>query len=495
MSREWYRFFFNLYEISGGGDGIIPVSRGGTGTSTTPADGRLLIGNGAGYTVNPLGGGAGINVLNAPGNITLVNSGVLSNIAGTGVSVDAATGDVTISNTGVLSFAGGTTGLTPSASTTGAVTLAGTLNVANGGTGAVDAAGARANLSAAVLGANNDITSMTGLTGGIETPTYIQMDTTVTPTLTEGMVAWSIDDGTLDIGLFGGAVLQTGQETLYYAKNTSGSLIPNGTPVMFTGTVGASGKLTFGLAVANGSVPSDYMMGVTTQDIAHNAFGYITHFGLVREFDTTGTPYGQVWADGDLLYFDAVTPGGWTNVQPQAPAINVPVAVVVNAGPGGAGSIFVRMSIANALSRLQDVFINGIGTPATGDLLQYDAVDSRWENRSVTGVLAAASGAPVTKTADFTVAANETWLINNKSGSTCTVTLPAPSALAGRTLYFQNYQNQFLVSASSNVVPLAGGAASTAILADVAGAHATVVSDGSNWLITQYGPNNALLLE
>ena len=103
--------------------------------------------------------------------------------------------------------------------------------------------------------------------------------------------------------------------------------------------------------------------------------------------------------------------------------------------------------------------------------------------------------APVTKTADFTVAATELWLINNKSGSTCTVTLPTPSTNTGRVLYFQNYQVRALVSASSNVVPLAGGAATTSILLASAGDSATLVSDGSNWLMTQYVPNNILLLE
>lgn len=105
------------------------------------------------------------------------------------------------------------------------------------------------------------------------------------------------------------------------------------------------------------------------------------------------------------------------------------------------------------------------------------------------------TSAPVTKIADFTVAATDTWIINNKSGSTCTATLPSPAANIGRVLYFQNYQNQFLVSASSNVVPRAGGAAATAILADEAGDTATLVSDGSNWIMTQYAPNNVLLLE
>lgn len=103
--------------------------------------------------------------------------------------------------------------------------------------------------------------------------------------------------------------------------------------------------------------------------------------------------------------------------------------------------------------------------------------------------------APVTKTADFTVAATDWWIINNKSGSTCTVTLPAAASYVGRQLTFQNYQAQTLVSASSNVVPQAGGSAGTAILLAVAGNWATIVSDGTNWIIMQAAANNCLLLE
>jgi len=190
-------------------------------------------------------------------------------------------------------------------------------------------------------------------------------------------VQWNQDDGTMDVGLYGGSVLQVGQELMFYSKNTSGSLIANGTPVMFTGTIGSSGKLTFGLAVADGTVPADYMMGVATQDIADNEFGYVTSFGLVRGFNTTGAPYSETWNDGDLLYFGTASPGTWTKVQPIAPRIDVPVAVVVNAGSGGSGSIFVRMTIAESLARLQDVYISGL---ANGDLLQYDSVQQRWEN-------------------------------------------------------------------------------------------------------------------
>lgn len=114
---------------------------------------------------------------------------------------------------------------------------------------------------------------------------------------------------------------------------------------------------------------------------------------------------------------------------------------------------------------------------------------------AISAAIAALNAVPVTYTADFAVADTDVWIINNKSGSTCTATLPTPSASTGRVLRLQNYQAQTLVSASSNVVPLVGGAAGTAILAAVAGETCTLVSDGTSWIMTQYVPNNVLLLE
>lgn len=162
MSREWFRFFNNIYTIVGANLGIVQIPNGGTGLSDYPLNGQLLIGNTAGkkYDLNTLTAGSGIGVTNGAGTIGVANTGVLSNIAGTGISVSSATGNVTVANTGVLSvtagtgisvtattgaitvantgvlsFNGGSTGLTPNTATTGAVTLAGTLDVDNGGTG------------------------------------------------------------------------------------------------------------------------------------------------------------------------------------------------------------------------------------------------------------------------------------------------------------------------------------------------------------------------
>jgi len=91
-------------------------------------------------------------------------------------------------------------------------------------------------------------------------------------------------------------------------------------------------------------------------------------------------------------------------------------------------------------------------------------------------------GVPVTKTAAFTLAANENMVICNGTGS-IPVTLPAASSAPGRAVRIKNIAAFTVTSATANVVPLAGGAAGTAILPATAGATALLVSDGTNWII------------
>lgn len=89
---------------------------------------------------------------------------------------------------------------------------------------------------------------------------------------------------------------------------------------------------------------------------------------------------------------------------------------------------------------------------------------------------------PVTKTAAFTVAANENEIICNGSAS-INVTLPDATTQPGRKIRIKTLAAFTVVSASSNVKPLDTDTAGTAILAATAGKWAELVSDGASWVI------------
>ena len=325
---------------------------------------------------------------------------------------------------------------------------------------------------------------------------WLQFDTTPdgfpTGPLANGTVYWDDADAikTLNIVMedSGEVIQHVGEETYYRVK--ASATITKGQVVMFTGTVGASGGLRGAPATGLTAVQGEYVLGIATQDIALNDWGYVTWFGEVKRVNTTGGL--ESWVQGEILYYNPAVPGGLTKNVPVAPNPKVIVAAVVHVS-ATVGILFVRPTFGSALGQTDsNVEITGL---ANGDLLQYDSVQARWENVPASSVVAGTATGPVTKTANFTVAAGEKWLINNKSGSSCVVTLPTPSTNTGRELNFQNFQAQTLVSASSNVVPLAGGSAGTAILQAVAGANATLVSDGTSWIMTKYDSNNSLELE
>lgn len=193
-----------------------------------------------------------------------------------------------------------------------------------------------------------------------------------------GRMHWNPDWATADLDGEADYHIRLGQTSLFYAKNTSGGSIDIGRAVMFSGSVGASGKLTFDNAVSNGTVPHEYLMGITGHDFIDNQFGYVVFFGVVRGFATDGSDktVPETWNDGDLLYMDPAYPGELTNVQPAAPNLHAPIAAVIYATSGNSGSIFVRALPGEALSELHDVYIP---SPSDGQVLTYVSSNSRWE--------------------------------------------------------------------------------------------------------------------
>lgn len=93
--------------------------------------------------------------------------------------------------------------------------------------------------------------------------------------------------------------------------------------------------------------------------------------------------------------------------------------------------------------------------------------------------------APFTTTsATYPVGAEDFQVIANRAG-TVTLTLPTASTNTGRMLLIRTITANTVVSATSNVIPLDGGAASTAILPATDGAWAVLQSNGTNWLISE----------
>ena len=93
-------------------------------------------------------------------------------------------------------------------------------------------------------------------------------------------------------------------------------------------------------------------------------------------------------------------------------------------------------------------------------------------NPALTGI-PATPNAPVTYTATtYTVAATDNSIIANAAAASNT----------GITIRLKTTAAFTVSSASANVVPLAGGAAGTAILAATVGKWVDLTSDGVNWI-------------
>jgi hypothetical protein len=93
-----------------------------------------------------------------------------------------------------------------------------------------------------------------------------------------------------------------------------------------------------------------------------------------------------------------------------------------------------------------------------------------------------AFGLPVTVTTDYVIAASDTVVISNR-GASNQMTLPDATTNGGRILFFLTIQAFTVVSATSNVIPRTGAAASTSILPGTDGAWALLQSNGTNWQI------------
>jgi hypothetical protein len=185
-------------------------------------------------------------------------------------------------------------------------------------------------------------------------------------------IAWNDTYSTYDMQLLDGVTLQVGQESHIYGRATE--TIQNGQVVMFAGAQGDGLLLRVANTQISGFEPR-WIVGVATQTIPQNNWGYVTWFGKVNDVDTYN------YSLGDVLYLNNSVAGGLSNTRPTAPDYAVSLAAVVrksNSPTSNNGILMVRPDFGASLSELHDVNINGI---SNNNVLIYSSANNRWENK------------------------------------------------------------------------------------------------------------------
>ena len=233
---------------------------------------------------------------------------------------------------------------------------------------------------------NQTISGSLVLTGSVTSSRVltdaVRFNTSAGVSVGVGELAWNNSDGTLDLGMKGGAVVQQiGQEIFYEVRNETGIQIPNGTAVFANGVTAGSGRITVAPYTADGSVREVRFLGLATENISTGVNGIVTHFGYVRGLDTRGDVVSSIavgdetWAVGDILYVHPTVAGKLTNVKPEHA---ITVAIIITRHQS-VGVLFVRPSSGGHLEDIHDILIN-TGSLTNGQVLAYNSTSGLWEN-------------------------------------------------------------------------------------------------------------------
>lgn len=172
---------------------------------------------------------------------------------------------------------------------------------------------------------------------------------------------WDSDLATVVLGLNDNVPNELGFKNFWLVKNQTGSTITKGSIVYANGTVGASGRITVAKFIANGSIDAKYLLGITAHDLTDGEDGYVISFGKIRQVNT------DTFAAGAILYPSPTVAGVWTDVEPVAPNIDMPIGFCINSSVNN-GTIAIRVASGYKLNELHDV---SISSPVEKSSLYY----------------------------------------------------------------------------------------------------------------------------
>lgn len=223
----------------------------------------------------------------------------------------------------------------------------------------------------ATAGANDNITSMTGITGGISSPDFIQFDTGASATNAVGKLYWDDTQKTLSVGLTADIAADVGQTLYAYVTNAEATTITKGQPVYMYAAQGD--RVSVKLAYNTGDATSAKTLGLCAEDIASGQAGMVLCQGV-----QDGLNLGSYTA-GDTLYLGA-TAGTLTATKPYAPNHLVYIGVVERANSGN-GRLYVRVQNGYEMDELHNVSAQN---PTNGQVLIYNESTSLWEKHTLT---------------------------------------------------------------------------------------------------------------
>jgi hypothetical protein len=251
---------------------------------------------------------------------------------------------------------------------------------------------------------------------------YIDYEDGNGTTVAAGRMWYSNSNGSWNLGMGGGNITQQVGEELFVYGKASAAITDSPLQIVYhTGTVGASGVITFAPTIA-GITDENAIIGVATESLALNGFGRVTSFGVVRGITTNGSAFGETWADDDVIWYNPVT-GNPTKVKPSAPNIKFQIGTVIKAGSGGSGSFQVSLVQGTALGGTDsNVQITSV---TNGNVLTYDGGNGYWKNTDLT----AGTGISVSKSTNGVLTVTNT---SPSSGGTVTsVTGTSPVVSSG----------------------------------------------------------------